>query len=138
MKRLIIQSCLVLLCASSVVFSYKPPASPRAKYNFNPGWKLLVGDPAGAESPGFDDSAWKGVTLPRAWNEDDAFRKDIKDLSTGVVWYRKRFRLPAGSAGTKVFIEFEGIKPCVRCVFTTVGRSTTGGGSLTWTIGTGS
>ena len=110
MKRLIIQSCLVLLCASSVVFSYKPPASPRAKYNFNPGWKLLVGDPAGAESPGFDDSAWKGVTLPRAWNEDDAFRKDIKDLSTGVVWYRKRFRLPAGSAGTKVFIEFEGIK----------------------------
>jgi len=110
MKRLFIQSCLALLCASSVVFAYDPPASRREKYNFNSGWKLFVGDPAGAEQPGFDDSAWKGVTLPRAWNEDDAFRKDIKDLSTGVAWYRKRFRLPAGSAGRKVFLEFEGVK----------------------------
>ncbi|HEX8143820.1 MAG TPA: DUF4982 domain-containing protein [Pyrinomonadaceae bacterium] len=110
MKRLFIQSCLVLLCASSVVFASDQPASRRAKYNFNSGWKLFVGDPAGAAEPGFDDSAWKDVTLPRAWNEDDAFKKDIKDLSTGVAWYRKRFRLPASSAGMKVFLEFEGIK----------------------------
>ncbi len=110
MKRLIIQSCLALLCASSAVFAYEPPASSRAKYNFNLGWKLFVGDPAGAESPGFDDSAWESVTLPRAWNEDDAFRKDIKDLSTGVAWYRKRFRLPQGAAGRKEFLEFEGIR----------------------------
>src|SRR4030095_1605187 len=74
------------------------------------GWKLFVGDPAGAEQPGFDDSGWKDVTLPRAWNEDDAFRKDIKDLSTGIAWYRKRFRLPAGSDGRKFFLEFEGIR----------------------------
>src|SRR5215213_7093274 len=110
MKRLFILSCMALLCASSVVFAYEPPAGRRAKYNFNSGWKLFVGDPAGAEAPGFDDSAWKDVTLPRAWNEDDAFRKDIKDLSTGVAWYRKRFRLPRGAAGLKVFLEFEGIK----------------------------
>ena len=110
MKLLFIQSCVALLCASTLAFAYEPPASRRAKYNFNPGWKLTVGDPKGAESPGFDDSAWVDVTLPRAWNEDDAFRKDIKDLSTGVAWYRKRFRLPADSAGRKVFLEFEGIK----------------------------
>ncbi|HEX8191135.1 MAG TPA: DUF4982 domain-containing protein, partial [Pyrinomonadaceae bacterium] len=109
-KRLIIQSCVALLCASTLVFASGPPASRRSEYNFNSGWKLFVGDPAGAEAPGFDDSAWKGVTLPRAWNEDDAFRKDIKDLSTGVAWYRKRFRLPAGAAGMKVFLEFEGIR----------------------------
>ncbi|HWS87542.1 MAG TPA: DUF4982 domain-containing protein [Pyrinomonadaceae bacterium] len=110
LKRLFIQSCLVILCASSLAFAYDPPASPRAKYNFNSGWKLLVGDPKGAEAPGFDDSGWKEVTLPRAWNEDDAFRKDIKDLSTGIAWYRKRFRLPAGAAGRKVFVEFEGVR----------------------------
>jgi hypothetical protein len=110
MKRLFIQSCLALLCASAAVFAYNPPASRRAKYNFNSGWKLFVGDPAGAEAQGFDDSAWKDVTLPRAWNEDDAFRKDIKDLSTGVAWYRKRFTLPPGSDGLKVFLEFEGIR----------------------------
>lgn len=110
MKRLFFQSCIALLCVSSLLSAYEPSASRRAKYNFNPGWKLFVGDPEGAEAPGFDDSAWRDVTLPRAWNEDDAFRKDIKDLSTGVAWYRKRFRLPAGSAGGKVFLEFEGIR----------------------------
>ncbi|HEX8148251.1 MAG TPA: DUF4982 domain-containing protein [Pyrinomonadaceae bacterium] len=110
MKRLILQSCLALLCASTLAFAYEPPASRRAKYNFNSGWKLFVGDAKGAEAPGFDDSSWKDVTLPRAWNEDDAFRKDIKDLSTGVAWYRKRFRLPAGAVGRKVFLEFEGIR----------------------------
>src|SRR5687767_681962 len=110
LKRLFIQICLALLCASAAVFAYDPPASHRAKYNFNSGWKLFVGDPEGAECPGFDDSAWKDVTLPRAWNEDDAFREDIKDLSTGVAWYRKRFRLPSGAQGRKVFLEFEGIR----------------------------
>jgi beta-galactosidase len=82
----------------------------RAKYNFNPEWRVLVGDPAGAEAVGFEDKAWKRVTLPYAWNEDEAFKKDIKDLSTGVAWYRKHFRLPAGTAGQKVFIEFEGVR----------------------------
>jgi beta-galactosidase len=83
---------------------------PRARYNFNSGWKLFVGDPAGAEAPSFDDTAWKDVTLPRAWNEDDAFRKDIHDLATGVAWYRKHFKLPPNSSGRKVFLEFEGIR----------------------------
>lgn len=85
-------------------------SAPRATYNFNPGWKLAVGDPAGAEAPGFDDAAWKPVTLPHAWNEDDAFKKDIKDHTTGIAWYRKSFQLPAGSKGRKVFLEFEGVR----------------------------
>lgn len=106
-KRLSALSCVLLLCVAIVQAA---PRSPRAKYNFNSGWKLFIGDPKGAEAPGFDDSAWREVTTPHAWNEDDAFRKDIKDLSTGVAWYRKHFRLPAGSAGMKLFLEFEGIR----------------------------
>lgn len=66
----------------------------RSKYNFNPGWKVHVGDLDGAETPNFDDSSWKAVTLPYAWNEDDAFRVDIANLSTGLAWYRKAFRIP--------------------------------------------
>src|SRR5215216_6352426 len=96
-KRLLALACVALLSASAAG-AYAPPISQRARYNFNPGWKLFVGDPAGAEVPGFDDAGWKDVTLPRAWNEDDAFKKDIKDLSTGVAWYRKRFVLPADAA----------------------------------------
>lgn len=82
----------------------------RETLDFNPGWRLLVGDPAGAQEPAFDDASWKSVTLPRAWNEDDAFKKDIKDLSTGIAWYRKTFTLPPNSDGKKIFVEFEGAR----------------------------
>ncbi len=87
-----------------------PPVSPRVKYNFNADWKVFVGDPIGAQAGQFDDASWKSVTLPWAWNEDEAFRKDIHDLSTGIAWYRKRFKLPAADAGKKVFLEFEGVR----------------------------
>jgi beta-galactosidase len=82
----------------------------RAVYDFNPGWKLHVGDAAQAGAPAFDDAAWQAVTLPHAWNEDDAFRKDIAALPTGIAWYRKHFTLPAGAKGKKVFLEFEGVR----------------------------
>ena len=86
--------------------------SQRATYDFNAQWRLLVGDPKGAENADFDDSAWKPVTLPHAWNEDDAFRRSIRDLPTGIAWYRKRFTLRAGSGGEekKLFLEFQGVR----------------------------
>lgn len=85
-------------------------AAARASFNFNPGWRLCVGDPTNAASPEFDDTAWKPVTLPRAWNEDAAFQVAIDQLPTGIAWYRKRFKLPPGRAGQKVFLEFEGVR----------------------------
>ncbi|MDR2813047.1 MAG: DUF4982 domain-containing protein [Prevotellaceae bacterium] len=100
--------CLLLII---VLFSgISLQAEVRKKYNFNPEWKLYVGDPQGAEQPNYDDASWKSVTLPHAFNEDDAFRVAIDKLATGVAWYRKRFRLPADGKGQKVFIEFEGIR----------------------------
>jgi beta-galactosidase len=90
--------------------AYRPPRSERTKYNFNSNWKLFVGDQKDAASPQFDDSAWKAVTTPHAWNEDAAFKVSIHDLPTGLAWYRKHFKLPADSAGRKVFLEFEGIR----------------------------
>ncbi len=109
-KHLFILSCVICLTVCLAAGAHVPTSSARAKYNFNVGWKVFVGDPAGAEGVGFDDSRWQRVTTPYAWNEDDAFRQDIKDLRTGVAWYRKYFKLPAGSAGRKVFFEFEGIR----------------------------
>lgn len=84
--------------------------SPRAKFNFNPGWALYKGDSQDASKIDFDDSAWKRISLPHSWNEDDAFRKAINQVATGIVWYRKNFRIPASAVGKKVFIEFEGIR----------------------------
>ena len=83
--------------------------SGRAKYNFNSDWKVFVGD-TNASASGFEDGTWKMVTLPYAWNEDDAFRKDIASLPTGIAWYRKHFKLPASASGQKIFLEFEGIR----------------------------
>ncbi len=85
-------------------------SAQRAKYNFNSNWRVFVGDAKGAEAIDFDDALWTEATLPYAWNEDDAFRKDIRDLSTGIAWYRKRFKLPQTDRGKKVFLEFEGIR----------------------------
>ncbi|MFG6442983.1 glycoside hydrolase family 2 protein [Roseateles sp. LKC17W] len=98
---------LLLIAA---LFAMQTADAARETYNFNPGWRLHVGDAPGAEAPAFDDKAWKPVTLPRAWNEDDAFAKDIVDHSTGIAWYRKRFTLPSDIANRKVFIEFEGAR----------------------------
>jgi beta-galactosidase/beta-glucuronidase len=82
----------------------------RVKYNFNPGWKVFVGDDSAASTTNFDDGNWKQVTLPYAWNEDDAFKKDIAELSTGIAWYRKHFKILSGHKAQKIFIEFEGIR----------------------------
>jgi hypothetical protein len=80
----------------------------RAEFTFNDGWRMATGEIAGAETPGFDDTAWKPVTLPRAFNEDEAFKVDIHDLKGGITWYRKRFVLPGGF--DKAFLEFEGVR----------------------------
>lgn len=95
---------------AAIVFAAISLYGQRVKYNFNPSWKVFVGDDANASSVGYDDSKWKQVTLPWAWNEDDAFKKDIVDLSTGIAWYRKHFKLPASAKNQKVFIEFEGVR----------------------------
>ncbi|QEL16403.1 sugar-binding domain-containing protein [Limnoglobus roseus] len=91
-------------------FASSIPTRAETRTSFNSDWRLTVGDAKGAETPGFDDATWTPVTLPRAWNEDDAFAKDVHDLRTGVAWYRKRFVLPNDTTGKKVYLEFEGVR----------------------------
>lgn len=82
----------------------------RDKYNFNSNWLLYVGDVPGAKETRFQDTDWRKVTLPRPFNEDEAFRLSIEQLTDTIVWYRKHFRLPAESKNKKVFVEFEGVR----------------------------
>ena len=51
-----------------------------------------------------------GVTLPNAFNETQAFARDIKALSTGIIWYRKHITLPADATRGRAFLEFEGVR----------------------------
>ena len=85
-------------------------ASERKKYNFNSEWKLQIGDFPKAKDAKFDDSKWKQVTLPHAFNEDEAFKLSIEQLTDTVVWYRKSFRIPELKSNQKVFVEFEGVR----------------------------
>ena len=85
-------------------------ANNREKYNFNPQWLLHVGDIQGAEKNSFSDKNWKKVTLPHAFNEDEAFKVGIENMTDTVSWYRKHFKLPKTAKGKKVFIEFEGVR----------------------------
>ncbi len=84
--------------------------SERKTFNFNQNWKLMVGESPNAMEINFDDSKWKNINLPFAWNQDEAFKYDITHVSTGVAWYRKSFKLPENSNAQKVFIEFEGVR----------------------------
>ena len=97
---------LLFLLAFISISQYVGASDARNKYNFNSDWLLSVGDTPEAQQVRFQDTDWKKVTLPRAFNEDEAFRLSIDQLTDTVMWYRKHFRLPAGSKDKKVFIEF--------------------------------
>lgn len=82
---------LCLFCTFACVLSL--PAQ-RKVYNFNSAWQL------GGQT----------ITLPHAWNEDEAYARPIAELSDSVVTYTKTFRLPSFAKGDRVLIEFEGAR----------------------------
>lgn len=89
---------------------FNTPENPRHTYNFNSDWKLQIGEYLSSINADYDDTSWKSVTLPYAFNEDEAYRLHIEQLTDTIVWYRKHFRLPKSDLGKKVFIEFEGVR----------------------------
>ncbi len=109
-KTNVIPFLILSVISINTAAAYDSPDNKRIRFNFNPRWKVLVGDTNSAQSVDFDDSGWKQVTLPFAWNEDEAFKKDIHNLTTGIAWYRKLFKIPAEYVGQKVFLEFEGVR----------------------------
>ncbi len=103
MKNKYISALLILIGVCHITF-----ATPREKFNFNPGWLLETGDVKGGETPLLDDSSWLMVTLPHAFNEDEAFRKSIEKLTDTVCWYRKHFTVPQ-LQGKTVFAVFQDV-----------------------------
>ena len=100
----------VFVAMLALVLALDAGAVERKKLNFNADWLLCVGDEPEATKSIFNDNQWKRVTLPYAFNGDEAFRKDIVDLTDTICWYRKHFKLPKEDLQGKVFIEFEGVR----------------------------
>ncbi|HJX91290.1 MAG TPA: hypothetical protein VJ372_12390, partial [Pyrinomonadaceae bacterium] len=84
-------------------------------------WRFHLGGAQGAESPEFDDTAWRTLDLPHDWSIEDLpgtnspFNRDaISQVNGGFTnggtgWYRKTFTLPNEQKGKRFLIQFDGV-----------------------------
>ena len=92
-----------------------PLPAQRQRLSMDPGWRFLLGDPAGAEATAFNDGFWRRVDLPHDWSIEGTPVQNapgggrVGFFPTGIGWYRKAFKVPAGSSGRIVSIEFDGV-----------------------------
>ena len=105
---------MVLAGVFFLVFS---AAGQRVTLNFNPDWKFIKDDPAGAQAAAFNDISWTNVSAPHTYNDTDTFddwptrgHYGEQKQWAGRTWYRKTFTIPQSYEGKKVYIEFEAVR----------------------------
>ena len=94
--------------AQSVAGLFPLEGSGRIVYNFNEGWRFLLGDAKGAEATAFDDSRWEIVCAPHIDRLEPSEASGGRNHQ-GVCWYRKHFTVPEDMAGKQVLVHFEAI-----------------------------
>ncbi len=110
MKKLFIYTASLFL--SGFLFAQ---TSTRLTLDFNNNWKFSLKNDSTAIQPGYNDAAWRTLTLPHDWSIEGKFSKDHPTttqggaLPTGIGWYRKTFVLPAQAKGKQLRIEFDGV-----------------------------
>lgn len=98
----LVLSCLGRPCAAGV----EP---------FDQAWRFALGDPAAAESAGYDDSGWQQLDVPHDWSIAGPMAKTNRTggagawAPSGIGWYRKHFVLPQALEGQHVWIRFDGV-----------------------------
>ncbi len=99
----------------AILTAAAPVGAQRQRLSMDPGWRFTPGDTTGAERPGFDDRTWRRLDLPHDWSIEGTPREDAPAggrggyFPTGIGWYRKAFRLPAGTRGQRAWLEFDGV-----------------------------
>ncbi len=93
---------------TSVAGFYPLEGSGRIVYNFNEGWRFLLGDAKGAEATSFDDNKWEIVCAPHIDRLEPSEASGGRNYQ-GVCWYRKHFTVPGDMAGKQVLVHFEAI-----------------------------
>ena len=92
----------------SVAGFYPLEGSGRIVYNFNEGWRFLLGDVQGAEATAFNDAKWEVVSAPHIDRLEPSEASGGRNYQ-GVCWYRKHFTVPEDMAGKQVLVHFEAI-----------------------------
>lgn len=83
---------------------------------FNFDWRFQMGNPEGAEKPGFDDSSWRTLDLPHDFQFEQPWEesKDKNAMGRGFkrmcdAWYRKKFTVPAELKDKRITLDFGGV-----------------------------
>ena len=81
--------------------------------NMDLDWRFHLGEAPDAYYMGYDDRAWRRVTLPHDWAVEHPFDRCHSSgtgyLPGGIGWYRKRFLLTEEDAGKRVVLTFQGV-----------------------------
>ena len=85
----------------------------RVRRDFDDAWRFHLGDVAGGERAGFNDSGWRKLNLPHDWSIEQPYRASNPSgngyLPGGIGWYRKSFSVPEAGGGRRVSLEFDGV-----------------------------
>ncbi len=115
---LVLATCLVLLAAGlaaaapsvlrqSAAGVWLPTGPTRKWVNLDAGWRFHYGSVAGADQSGFDDGSWSKVDVPHTWNGTDG-QDGGNNYARGEGWYRRHYTAPAGYAGRRLYLQFDG------------------------------
>ena len=79
----------------------------RIKMRIDENWKVQSGNASGAQATAFDDSTLTVTNVPHDFSI--TLVKPTSNDPGANGWYRKHFTLPAGFAGKKVIVQFDGV-----------------------------
>ena len=82
--------------------------------SFNGDWKFAKGSQAGAEKPGFDDSAWQAVRLPHDWAIPAPSIRARTAMPANCpggarAGTARSFTLDKAADGSRVYFDFDGV-----------------------------
>lgn len=94
--------------------------------SFDEEWLFIKDTLSGAESPGFDDSRWRHISVPHDWSIEDLPRQNGMDITGpfdksaidkgssgymtgGIGWYRKHFTIDSEDGNKIAFLQFDGV-----------------------------
>lgn len=104
----------LLVAAGMTAPAAAPVPTGRTTEELNRDWRFARGSQPGAETPDFSDTGWETVRVPHDWAISGAYDPE-SDPHTGKLpwrgegWYRRILVLPACPAGTRVYLDFDGV-----------------------------
>jgi beta-galactosidase len=114
MKKTILPLLILLLAAhaaaqpASVAGFFPLEDAGRIVFNFNEGWRFMLGDVEHGEAVTLDDSAWSVVCAPHTVRLEPSEASGCRNYQ-GVCWYRKHFTMPQEMEGKEVTLHFEAV-----------------------------